>query len=99
MMHGRGKSDPAIVAVKPANKAERSVAEPVEPRAGGQGECEPAKHGPDPEPGKRGTGAERIRQAARERKKELFTALLHHVSTSRRRSASSSRTRLPGWTG
>jgi RNA-directed DNA polymerase len=33
MMHGRGKSDEAIVAVKPANKAERSAAEPVEPRA------------------------------------------------------------------
>jgi RNA-directed DNA polymerase len=43
MMHGRGKSDSAIVAVKPANKvvrpaAEQSAAEPaaaelVEPRA------------------------------------------------------------------
>jgi hypothetical protein len=33
MMHGRGKSDEAIVAVKPANKAERSAAEPVERRA------------------------------------------------------------------
>jgi RNA-directed DNA polymerase len=31
-MHGRGKSDEAIVAVKPANKAERSAAEPVERR-------------------------------------------------------------------
>ena len=34
MMHGRRKSDSAIVAVKPANNAERSAAEPVEPRAG-----------------------------------------------------------------
>jgi hypothetical protein len=33
MMHGRGKSDFAIVAVKLANKAERSAAELVEPRA------------------------------------------------------------------
>ena|SRR5713101_6416109 len=33
MMHGRGRSDSVIVAVKPANKAERSAAEPVEPRA------------------------------------------------------------------
>ena len=32
MMHGRGKSDFAIVAVKLANKAERSAAE-LEPRA------------------------------------------------------------------
>ena len=37
MMHGRGKSDEAIVAVKPANKAERSAAELVEPRAGTEG--------------------------------------------------------------
>ena len=27
MMHGHGKSDSAIVAVKPTNKAERSAAE------------------------------------------------------------------------
>ena len=37
MMHERGKSDAAIVAVKPANKAERSAAEPVEPRAAIEG--------------------------------------------------------------
>jgi hypothetical protein len=33
MMHGREKSDSAIVAGKPTNKAERSAAESVEPRA------------------------------------------------------------------
>src|SRR6266516_8207115 len=37
MMHGRGKSDFAIVAVKPTNKAERSAAELVERRAGTKG--------------------------------------------------------------
>ena len=37
MMHGRGKSDPVIVAVKPTNQAERSAAESVEPRAGTKG--------------------------------------------------------------
>ena len=37
MMHGRGKSDSAIVAVKPTNKAERSAEELVEPRAGTKG--------------------------------------------------------------
>ena len=37
MMHGHEKSDPAIVAVKPANKAERSAAELVEPRVGTEG--------------------------------------------------------------
>src|SRR5215471_25078 len=51
------ESDPAVVATKLANKAERSVAEPVEPRAGTKVECEPAAHGPDAEPGNRVTGA------------------------------------------
>jgi hypothetical protein len=37
MMHGREKSDPAILAEKPTNKAERSAAEPVERRAGAEG--------------------------------------------------------------
>src|SRR5215475_9134582 len=37
MMHGRGKSDSAIVAVKPVNKAVPTAAELVEPRAGAKG--------------------------------------------------------------
>ena len=37
MMHGHEKSDPVIVAGKPANKAEQSTAELVEPRAGTEG--------------------------------------------------------------
>ena len=37
MMHGREKSDPAILAEKPTNKAERSAAELVERRAGAKG--------------------------------------------------------------
>ena len=57
MMHGPEKSDLGIVAMKPANKTEQSVAEPVERRAGDQGECGPAKHVPDSEPHKRVTGA------------------------------------------
>src|ERR1700704_4992046 len=57
MMHEREKSDPAIVAMKPANNAERSAAEPVEPRAGAEGKCGPAQHGPGSVPAKRVTGA------------------------------------------
>src|SRR6478735_2745979 len=63
MMHGREKSDPAIVAVKPANKAanpaveqsaaEPATAEPVEPRAGTKGNADQ----PGAEPGKRVTSA------------------------------------------
>ena len=37
MMHGPEKSDRAIVAGKPTNKAERSAAELVERRAGAEG--------------------------------------------------------------
>ena len=52
MMHEHGKSAPAIVAVKPTNKAGRPATEPVEPRAGDQGECGPAKRAPGTGPGK-----------------------------------------------
>ena len=37
MMHGPEESDSVVVAVKPTNKAEQSVAEPVEPRTGTEG--------------------------------------------------------------
>jgi hypothetical protein len=37
MMHEREKSDPAIVAVKPANDAALVAEELVEPRAGAEG--------------------------------------------------------------
>jgi len=40
MMHERGTSDLVIVAVKPANKAERSAAELVERRAGAKGNAD-----------------------------------------------------------
>ena len=57
MMHERGKSDPEIVAEKPTNKAEQSVAEPVEPRGRDRGECGPAKHAPGAGPDKCVTSA------------------------------------------
>src|SRR5215467_7639214 len=40
MMHGRGKSDSAIVAMKPTNNADPSAAESVEPRAGTKGNAD-----------------------------------------------------------
>src|SRR6516225_4302436 len=40
MMYGGGKSDPGIVAVKPANNAEQSAAESVEPRTGTKGNAD-----------------------------------------------------------
>jgi RNA-directed DNA polymerase len=80
MMHELGKSDSVIGAVKPANKAERSAAELVEQRAGTKGNA-------DQQSTRRAQGREsvsqalgRIRQAAKQRKKEVFTSLLHHIS-------------------
>src|SRR5205823_2624566 len=66
MMHGDEKSDLAIVAMKPANKAKKSTAEASAgggrsgaggAKGGDQGECGPAKHVPGAEPDKRVTGA------------------------------------------
>ncbi len=80
MMHGREKSDPAIRAKKPANRAGQPAAEWVEQRAGtegntGQPHTRRAQHRESvPQ------GLERVRQAAKARKKEKFTALLHHVT-------------------
>src|SRR6266567_4380760 len=80
MMHGHEKSDFAIVAVKPANKAEQTAAEPVEPRAETEGNA-----GQQSTCGTQGQisvsqALERIRRVAKERKKEKFTSLLHHIS-------------------
>jgi group II intron reverse transcriptase/maturase len=90
MMHGHEKSDPAIVAVKPANKAEQpaaeqsaaelTAAEPVEPRAGTKGNA-----GQQTMPWAQSQTSmphalERIRKVARERKKEKFISLFHHIS-------------------
>jgi RNA-directed DNA polymerase len=80
MMHELGKSDSAIGAVKPANKAERSAAELVEQRAGTEGNADQqsTRRVQDRESVSQALG--RIRQAAKQRKKEVFTSLLHHIS-------------------
>ena len=80
MMNERGKSDSAIGAVKPANKAERSAAELVEQRAGTKGNAGQQSTGRAQSRGTVSQALERIRQAARERRTERFTALLHHIS-------------------
>ena len=71
----------AIVAVKPTNKAERSAAEPVEPRAEAEGNASQQSTGRTQSRGTVSQALERIRQTARQRKKEKFTALLHHINT------------------
>jgi RNA-directed DNA polymerase len=79
MMHEGEKSDSAIVAVKPTNKAGRSAAEPVEPRAGTEGNADQqsTRRTQDRESVSQALG--RIRKAAKERKKEKFTSLQHHI--------------------
>jgi group II intron reverse transcriptase/maturase len=66
--------------VKPANKAERSAAEPVERREGAKGNAGQHSRGRAQSRETVSQALERIRQAARQRKKERFTTLLHHVS-------------------
>src|SRR5437763_4586830 len=80
MMHGRGKSDTAVVAAKPTNKAERSAAEPVEPRAGTEGNAVQQSTLRAQNRSSVSQALDRIRQAARHRAKERFTALFHHLS-------------------
>src|SRR6202140_5159487 len=80
MMNGRGESDSAIVAGKPTNKAERSAAELAEPRAEAKGNAGQQSTRRAQNRVSVSQALERIRQTARQRKKEKFTALFHHVS-------------------
>src|SRR6202171_510652 len=80
MMNGRGESDSAIVAGKPTNKAERSAAEPAEPRVEAKGNAGQQNTRRAQNRVSVSQALERIRQTARQRKKEKFTALFHHVS-------------------
>src|SRR5215203_625413 len=91
MMHGPEKSDPAIVAGKPANKAEQpaaersaaepEAAEPVERRAGTKGNAGQQSTHRTQSRTSVSQALERIRKAASERKEERFTALFHHINT------------------
>src|SRR6266478_6334930 len=80
MMNGHEKSDPVAVAVNAPNKAGRAAAEARERRAGTEGKA--GQHDTHRALNReRVTQAlDRLRQAAKQRKKERFTALLHHVN-------------------
>src|SRR5215813_9136120 len=90
MMHGHEKSDSVIVAAKPVNKvarpaveqsaAEPTTAEPVEPRAETKGNADQQSTCRAQSRVSVSQALERIRKVARERKKERFTALFHHIS-------------------
>src|ERR1700730_5539623 len=80
MMHGREKSDSAIVAVKPTNKAGQPAAESAEPRVGAEGNASWQSTHRTQGRERVSQALKRVRQVARQRKKEKFTALLHHIS-------------------
>jgi group II intron reverse transcriptase/maturase len=90
MTHGHEKSDFAIIAVKPANKAEQPAAEqsaaeptatePVERRAETKGNAGQQSTYRAQSRASVSQALERIRRVAKERKKEKFTSLLHHIS-------------------
>ena len=81
MMHGHEKSDPEIVAMKPANNVVPTAAELVERRAGTKGNAGQQSTLRAQDRAGVTQALERIRQAARHNRKERFTALLHHVNT------------------
>ncbi len=87
MMHGLEKSDLAIVAMKPANKAGVPAAKWVEPRAGTKGNPDPPRTRRTQSRGRVSHGLERVRQAARQRKRQAFSALLHPVDVDALRDA------------
>ena len=81
-MHVLEKSDCAVVPVNQPNKAAIAAAEAGEGRAQmkeniGQPRMLPTQSG-----NRMSRGLDGVRKAARERKQERFTSLLHHVTTS-----------------
>jgi group II intron reverse transcriptase/maturase len=87
MMHDREKSDPLVVAMKPVNNDGQPSAEPVERRGGAEGNAHQPSTLRTPSRDGVTAGLARIRTAARLKKKERFTALLHHVNVDLLRSA------------
>ena len=79
-MNGQEKSGPAIVAGMLANEAQRCGTEPAEPRAGAEGKARQQSPRRAQDRGSVSQALERIRQAARQRKEERFTALFHHLT-------------------
>jgi RNA-directed DNA polymerase len=84
MMHEREKSDPAIGAGKPTNKAEATsvaaAAEPVERRSGAKGNADEQSTHRTQGRERVSQALDRVRKAARLKKDEKFTALLHHIN-------------------
>src|ERR1700721_4792347 len=86
-MNDPEKSDPRIVATKPTNKAGRPGADLVEPRLGTKGNAGRQSTHRSQSRARVTQALDRVRHAARQRKKEQFPALLHHVNVDALRTA------------
>ena len=86
-MHDTEKSDFGIVAVKPTNKAGQPVAELVEPRPGTKWNAEQQRMHRTQSRARMSQSLDRVRKAARLRKKDRFTALFHHINVDTLRTA------------
>ncbi len=78
-MNGNEKSDPTILAMKPANEPGRSGKEQVERRVGAEGNAVDPHGVRAQDRAASSLGIDRVRRAAQERKGERFTTLLHHI--------------------
>src|SRR5271167_2697068 len=86
-MHDPEKSDSGRVAAKPTNKAGRPVAEPMEPRPGTKGNADQQSTHRTQSRARVTQALDRVREAARQRKKGQFTTLLHHINADTLRTA------------
>ncbi len=80
MMHGREKSDSVVVAGKSPNKTGRPVAEAMERRTEAEENAIQQRTRRAQNRESVSQALERVREAARQRKKERFTALFHHIT-------------------
>ena len=76
-----------IVATKPTNKAGRLAKEPAEPRPGTTGNADQQSTHRTQSRVRVTQALDRVREAARRRKKGQFTALLHHIDADTLRTA------------
>jgi RNA-directed DNA polymerase len=80
MMHEGRKSDVSVVATKPVNEAAPAAEELVERRGMTEGNVDRQSTSRTPSRTNVTQALDCIRRTAKERKKEKFTALLHHIS-------------------
>lgn len=84
-MHAREESDSAVVPLKQPNKEARASAEAAEGRARTKENAGEPHTSPTPSGERVSRGLIGVREAARAKKQERFTALLHHLSVERLR--------------